>query len=630
MISAGDLKLRRPIPGESLDGFVAAIVGDNDLVKVRSVSAAGGIVYGHRPQLTTTGWKALPALAEVLEVDVEELRLRSYPPVGEDGSRRAFFGTTVHRADLRTRERYFSPIALAASPHHRAMWQLKLPFDTETGELMVCRCTRPTCGRVQRWRHSAGVAWCDTCVHDLSAQTVPTLDDDLLADYRRAADLTHTDPGRRATSLTLLPERVRALGADMAFELLLRLCPVVDRRCAWSQGSRIWSNDPFVIASALQQAWHVLASWPSAFLATIAIGLGGAEARFGDGTGGATLRFFRLRHGDGVAPAVAAEIEALRDLIDLDGPDAARIRIETVTCQEASTISGVSTRHLAPLRREGVLRTIPVARGPLVLPYLDRGEIVSIKCDIDRRWDLSRAVPVLGLPYYAIERICALGHIPLLAHPYFKVRYPEPQTTEAAVRAFERDLSSRAVASLPGSVPILEAVRMVGGRLKPWAEIVQAMFATGDLAFRLMDEGDTLFDRVRVRRQDLRLSIEAAFADGRVQGRPPPLAGDAFRFAEVMTKCDAGEVLNIRTKQFTPLLSSYPTSSSRVVPVTDVIGIAVAHISATEIAERLGIPYQRVRWRLGDLGLTPTSEAGYCRAAVERLVFAEDGQEMQD
>ena len=43
MITAGDLELRDPIPGEQLDGFVAAIVGDNDLVTVRSVSAAGGI-----------------------------------------------------------------------------------------------------------------------------------------------------------------------------------------------------------------------------------------------------------------------------------------------------------------------------------------------------------------------------------------------------------------------------------------------------------------------------------------------------------------------------------------------------------------------------------------------------------
>ncbi len=625
MITAGDLELRDPIPGESLDGFVAAIVGDNDLVKVRSVSAVGGITYGHRPQLTTTGWKALPALAEILEVDVEELTLRSYPAVGIDGSRRAFFGTTVHRADLRTRERFFSPEALAASPHHRAMWQLKLPFDGETGELLVCRCTRPDCGKIQRWRHSAGIAWCDACVQDLSAQTVPVLGEDLLADYRHAVGLTHTDPRKRTESLALLPERLRVLGADMAFELLLRLCPIVDQRCSWSRGSRIWSNDPFIIAGSLQRAWHLLLSWPNAFLSAIAVSLGRAEARFGDGTGGAILRFFRLRHGDGVAPAVAAEIRAVHDIIDIDGPNADEIRAKGATCHEASALSGVSTRHLAPLRRGGVLRTIPVARGPLILPYLDRAEIMAIKRDMERRWDLSRAVQVLGLPYYAIERICARGRIDLIKHPYFQARYPEPQTTEAAVRAFEQDLSSRAIASLSGAVPILGAVRAVGGRLKPWAEIVDAMLTKDGLAFGLTEEGNALFDRVRVRRDDLRSIIGVAIGGDQRRARNGPLPDSGFRFAEVMTKSDAGEVLNICSKQFTPLLRHYPTTSSRVVPISDVLRISSAHISATEIAERLAIPYQRVRWRLGNLGLAPISVAGYCRAAVEQLVFAGDG-----
>ena len=77
------------------------------------------------------------------------------------------------------------------------MWQLRLPFDWETGELLVSTCPRPTCGKVQRWRHSAGVRYCDTCVHDLSEQELPKLGEDLLQAYRLATGLTHTDPGKR-------------------------------------------------------------------------------------------------------------------------------------------------------------------------------------------------------------------------------------------------------------------------------------------------------------------------------------------------------------------------------------------------------------------------------------------------
>jgi hypothetical protein len=145
MIGPGDIETRAPFEGESLYGYVADITGMNKLGRVAEIAGAADRLHGHRPQLTTTGWDDLPALAAILDVDVAELQLRSYPIVAGDSGRRAFFGTTVARGDITTRVRRFSPLALAASPFHRAMWQLRLPFDADTGEILLSNC--PLCGK---------------------------------------------------------------------------------------------------------------------------------------------------------------------------------------------------------------------------------------------------------------------------------------------------------------------------------------------------------------------------------------------------------------------------------------------------------------------------------------------------
>ncbi len=619
MIGPGDLEVRDPIAGESLDGYIADIVGDNDLRKVRRISGAGGVTYGHRPQLTTTGWNGLPALAEVLEVDVEELRHRSYPFSGNDGSRRAFFGTTVHRADLRTRERWFAPSALAMSPHHRALWQLKLPFDPETGELLVNTCPRPTCGKVQRWRHSAGVAWCDTCVEALTQQKVPRLGDDLLPDYDLAVGLTHTDPERRARSLELLPAEIRRLGADMAYELLLRLAPVMHAGCRWGIGARLWGGEPFGTARGMVEGWRALRGWPHALIEKITTDMSAATTRFNDGNRGRTLAFLRLRSGGFVPEPVAATIRALHATIDEAGPEGDRIRRETIGCQEAADLTGIGTALIVPLRRQGALRTVVVARGALLVPVYDREEVIALDRDIRRRWDLNQGTLPLGLPYYALEQLLALGRLKRLQHPSFALRYPEPQITEQAVLDFSALVIGSASNDLGDTVPILSAVRMIGGRLKPWDAIIEAMLS-GALPFEVRDMKGSLFERIRVRRDDLRGPAALPITRPGTNTALTIMMQPGFAFSRHMTKRDAGEVLNLGVKQYTRHLRRYRTTSDRIVPIDDVVAMGAAHVTNTEIAERLGIAPQTVRHRADGLGVTRRSEAGYGRALAERIV----------
>lgn len=620
MIMPGDLEVRPPIPGESLDGFVAEITAANDLMKVRRISGSGGVAHGHRPQLATTGWNNLPDLAELLEVDLSELQLRSHPFVGPDQTRRAFFGTTVHRIDLRSRERFFSPAALATSAYHRAMWQLRLPFDTDTGELLVSTCPRATCGKVQRWRHSAGVRYCDTCVQDLSQQDVPRLREDLLPAYQLATGLTHTHPEKRHESLSQLSEPVQALGADMAFELLLRLVPVVEPGCTWRSTSRLWANDPFEIASGMGKAWQVLKGWPDAILDMIAQQLAVAPVHASDGNDGRTTDFLRLRSGAHVPVAVAGVIRKLHESIDEDGPNGERIRLQTMDCKEASRVIGIGTGKLVPLRRQGVLTSTTIARGPLIIAGFDRAEIENVAREIQGRCNLTAAGVALGLPYYGAEQLCALGHLTRLARPYFAARYPELQVTQGALQAFVKLISGKKTDGLGSTVPITSALRMVGGRLKPWDAIVTAMLS-GDLPFEIAGGTQPLFGRIRVRKADLRIPAAELITRPGAETPLTHLIDPDFAFADRLTKRDAGEVLNLTPKQFTPLLASYPSNPGRTVPIEDVLRIADQFISTTEIAERLDVTYKAVLGKVEELGIPRRSKAGFERRLVERVML---------
>ena len=420
--------------------------------------------------------------------------------------------------------------------------------------------------------------------------------------------------------MSRLPDPVQALGPDMAFELLLRLVPVVEPGCVWRSNSRLWANDPFHIASGMSAAWQVLKGWPDAILDRIAQQLATSTVHASDGNDGRTTDFLRLRSGNHVPAAVAGAIRTLHESIDEDGPNGERVRLQTMDCKEASRVIGIGTGKLVPLRRQGALKSTTIARGPLIIAAFDRAEVERVASDIRGRCNLTAAGVALGLPYYAVEQLCALGHLTQLAHSYFAARYPERQVTKASLQTFVALITGKAVAGLGSTVPITSAVRTVGGRLKPWDAIVSAMLG-GSLPFELAGGRGPLFNRMRVRKADLRIPAAELITRPSADTPLTHSVDPDFAFADQLTKRDAGEVLNLTPKQFTPLLRRYPSNSGRTVPIGDVLRIADQFISTTEIAERLDISYKAVLAKVGKLGIPRRSEAGFERRLVERLMF---------
>lgn len=368
-------------------------------------------------------------------------------------------------------------------------------------------------------------------------------------------------------------------------------------------------------------AWCLLLEWPGSLVDRISRDLAGSPARFSDGNGGATLTFLKLRNAGYIAQPLREIVGTLHESIDTAGAHGQELRRATMTSVEVAKYLRTGTREVVTLRRRGAFRTVGVARGSVLVPAFDRQEVEAIDRDMSRRLDLNRVNVRLGLPYYAVEQLCALGHIPLLKRPFFAARYVEPQTSrDAADRLEERLLFGRAGA-LDDARPLQVAMQMVGGRLKPWDAVVEAMLR-GQLPYVVVEGREPLFRRIMVAKRDL---LPFAFLPIARSGAAAPLMGtiDAgFDFDNRMTKRDAAEVLNLATRERTRLLAPYSTTPDPVVPVEAVLDLAARFVTNVEIAGRLGVPYQRVRLAAADIGIRRSSEAGYERSQEAAIVDA--------
>lgn len=620
MIELDEELIRHPIPGESLYGYIAAIVAAQGLDRVALLSGETDREHGHRPTLMTGNQDELPGVAETLGIDVAELELRSHPILEHDTARRAFFGTTIAKADLRPRVRFFSPAALAKKPYHRAMWLLRIPVDADTGEILISDCG--LCGRIQRWRHTAGIDCCDACGESL-IRPVECIDLHLLPDVSASIGLTHSDPVVRSSSLALLPPAIQSIGPDQAFELLLRLVPVAEPKCTWRGSNRIWNNDPHAIAVGMQGAWRLLAGWPKSMTDKISHDIATAGRRFADGNGGATIGFLRLRKAEYLAPRLRDILRSLHESIDVAGRNGERLRAETMTSVEAAKAIGRGTKPTVELRRKGAFRTIAVARGAVLVPAFERNEVRQVVADISNRLDLNQVSAPFGLPYYAVEQLSALDRLPLLDHPYFGLRYSVPQTTTSARAALVFKIIGGRTPKLPGVEALTDLMHMVGGRLKPWDAVIEAML-TGILPYDVAEGSQPLFQRVRVRRADLLPFVVTPITRSGARTALSPRTAN-FSFSTSMTKRDAAEVLNLSARQGTEVLRGYSTGNLPMVPIAEVEALARRFVTSIELAVRMGVPHQRVRRAARILGAERTSEAGYERSLEAALMAALKG-----
>ncbi len=262
-----------PIPGESLMGFVARNADKHGVPKLSTALLPTGIDSLVPDSLPTVHFEKAPEVARVFGTSVEEVRLRCHPSVTLPGRHRAFigfFGTSVRSAYRESCRRRVSPVSLAASPHHRAVWDLRvLGFCPESKETLIDAC--PACGKTLGWRWTVGVAWCESedCGSDLREFPQPRVSVDDMEALDFVTDLVHWDAERRACAVAKVPPALSFLDGGELFEgcIAIACAATTETEAPRAIMRRLKKLEDFgrMTPEALALAGRTLLDWPKTY-----------------------------------------------------------------------------------------------------------------------------------------------------------------------------------------------------------------------------------------------------------------------------------------------------------------------------------------------------------------------------
>lgn len=549
----------------------------------------------------------------MLGIDVHEIRQRCYPVPSGNIYRRSFFGCEIHRKDIDLRVRHFSPGTFRRSTdsgeppaHISAISQIRLfPFCTVSWEFLSCKCHR--CGAIQRWHLTNGVDRCDQCVADLSKAEGTEVPVELRKNLAAAVGLIHPDRDRASRSLAELPAELRDEGPSAAFDLLVRLLPVVDNTLRRHRQKITQGVSPERLTTALAAAWDLMKDWPEGFDRYAASLLATRPTRKGDGNNGATINFLRSAvTSPGIVPGSIVRIFAKYDATASGvGP------CDTLTVREVAAALAISTNLVITYRRAGGLRPRFCLISKRAQPLYDKAEVELLRRAMIGRTGIGALSQRLGISIHGCEQLVAANLVTALTHPFFRLHYKELQIDGSTITSFVDQLHGGTTRpeTRTGLISLSSAVTIIGGRAKPWGPIFQALL-DGKIPFVLLKEQARLARRIRVH-PNLLPKIAGLQFD--------PVAFPLLALSRCMTRKDVGEMLNLHPRDCTGFFRAMTPDgcASPKQLATDVAeGLAIRYISASELWRRTGLPLRTIKHRALHLGMDHCF-AGYNREQAE-------------
>jgi hypothetical protein len=603
------------IEDESLNGGIARWAAANDVERMIDITAAGGVEYAHRAWASGLDAQALEGIGAELQVDVSELVARSTPIVPGTGTNQhhklLFYGTPLPSFLVEKRTRRFAPAALAASPHHRALWDVRLfPFCPEHWQILLDQCGNPDCDGQTGWRFTSGIEFCEHCMFDLRTAAAIAVPEDLRPDLRLATKLISPSAQAREEARAVLPAEIVALGAANTVDLLMRVMPVVDRRLPTS-AVELLRAPPLQLCAALAGAWRVLATWPDGMSALASDRIAGRTGRHNDGNGGRTMRFITPKLQLGAPKAVMDLILAWRCSVDLSSPEAERRAAETIPAPIASRVLKLDDRTVVAHRRERNLTTRFVLDLGRPEGRLDAEEVSAIVTEMDLSVGQDRARLRLGMARYGVEQLVAMNLLEAFARPFLIAHYGAAPIASASLDLLEAAMRESVNGSGSAkSISLAAAMKGVGASQKPWGPALLTLLG-GGVEFSLLEGSEPLTRRIMVDPAAALLVAQLALP-ARVAAATSPY----------MSKADAGEVLNLNPTKTTALLKHLPTprgSHDRLVPLAEVERLGRIHIASIELALRRGVDATRAYWEAIEARVPVLGPGGFCRRTAERI-----------
>lgn len=607
-----------PLPDESLLGLLARAAGRNGFTSLTKVLRLADIGTGTPENLPNIDAGTAERLAFLLKVPVAEVTARTHPRVVRADARGDFidfFGVPLRARYREKSRRRVSPRALAVSPHHRAIHDLRpFSFCPETWETLIDAC--PVCRKPLRWLRAKGVAFCEHCVSaddeplvDLRDFPQPLVQVGDAAALRFVTDLVHPDPGLRAKALANADPRLAGFGPGDLFELVVRLALAVATppEAHYMELRRLKERGDFAVLAPdlLARAGRAVMDWSTGFAALADAMRSQADARpshFGVIKELGPLRLVARQRGlpaglrSCVAEAVRADMERTAAAPPAPRRRALRHRTDLIDSATAAKRLGVKGGLMGRLARHADVAVVRTA-GRRALVLFEAEQIEAIRAVRRDMVDAPAAARLTGLPVRALAALAEAGMVERAEGPVLALVSGRTHYRLGGLHDLLRAAGQACRAGEDGGDwrRLDAALRQLPPGEKPWVALVRALL-DGPLPACAGDGEDGLFARLRVPPDRLTELVGTAGAAA---------GGDG----EMLSYREAAAVIGLSVPTVTWLVAAglLPTTGEhdRRLTRAALLRFNAEYVPTREVARRLGIHPSRVRGVLSGQGIEP-------------------------
>lgn len=605
----------KPIEGESLIGFIARATRENvlDYTKVILWKCAPRLLH---PGTIGQDIRDPERLAVQLGCSADDIIERCHPYITSGfGSSNVRWGSgAMFRSDIVTSSRRISPDSLKLRYYHRAAWMNRLlPYCAESLELLIDQCQ--ACGKRQGWRRAWGIGNCDdpSCRAELTNGSREMLPECLIEGYRLFAQIVSPVASERLRAVSRLDVELASLPPCTLVHLIIQIGSLAQDPPLTFARSALGNLSPLQIASCVAHGTNLILDWPRKLRNAVGVKLEALHKKdpkdrqeFIE-----TVRRLGSRSVDPVQAKLVAK--AIPEAFEHTAIALEALVKPVVPANVICRTMNISPRELETIRVAGLIKHRVIAGGKRKQVQFDAGEFEALAECQQKSVLGTRFEQKFGLPRYATEQLACLGAIRREAHPALALINPTIRLVEESLDDFTDDLMAAASRGRrpKDAIPLGTASRILGGRPKPWSEILEAM-RHGELRFWLSGKGK-IARRAFVRPGDLIRFASTEFCEATYP---------TFPFKDAYTQVDAAEILNLDALQIRRSIKAAEVSFRKqgVAMLTDrtpVLRLAASRIATSEIALRTGKAANKVPLLMQSFPHIERCAAGWNRSAFD-------------
>lgn len=454
----------QPYVNESFFGFTARLAAWNHFDSRRRFLKQIGFEHLRREGLDAALEKLGP-MSWRLRLSEDELgRLTARAdPEGE-----------AYRHTIQSQRRRISPASLRKATYHRAGWTQKLPFCTESWEILIDEC--PSCKAALGWCTVLDVEICEHCGFDLRSAHTQVVPESARKSLSWLASLIERPPNHKPTWRAELPQQISSFSRFEIFQLAE--CLALTKRREDCKAGKVRTkqargNFELSISDAKYLAFgaNSVKRYPDSFdemtggrfIKNSKLGSFFATARYTGSPQGILL--FNLLYDDW-EPCRHGPVRLLR------------LRQESgqLSLREAARRLQVSNHDLRILLDQDL---IPAAAGRGAvrkIQWLEPTAIDEAGKRLKDRMSLHEFSQTFQIPIYGAAQLIALGVITINEDPIVNAIHHGVQLGRSAAEALTATIHNICRVAVP-AIPVLpleDIFQGIGAQEKPWGAIIQA------------------------------------------------------------------------------------------------------------------------------------------------------------